>query len=113
VAETNGLLNRRTGNTVPRVRIPASPQMKYFVYLLYSTSFNKTYTGQTNNLVNRLAYHNSGRVKSTKPFKPWVLIYSESFNSRSDAMKKEKWFKSKSGREKISAILDEYLKVHF
>jgi hypothetical protein len=28
VAETNGLLNRRTGNTVPRVRIPASPQIK-------------------------------------------------------------------------------------
>ena len=25
MAERNGLLNRRTGNTVPRVRIPLSP----------------------------------------------------------------------------------------
>ncbi len=110
MAETNGLLNRRTGNTVPRVRIPASPQVKYFLYILYSPSFKRTYTGQTDNLNIRLTYHNSGKVKSTKPYKPWTLIYSESFDSRAEAMKKEKWFKSKSGRKKISLILTEYLK---
>ena len=86
--------------------------MKYFLYILYSLPFNRTYTGQTDNLENRLIYHNSGKVKSTKPFRPWVLIYSESFNSRAEAMKREKWFKSKQGREKISVILAEYLKVH-
>jgi putative endonuclease len=80
--------------------------MEYFVYILYSPSHNRTYVGQTNNLVSRLSYHNSGKVKSTKPFRPWVLIHSESFSSRSDAMKKEKWFKSTSGRKKISELLN-------
>jgi putative endonuclease len=87
--------------------------VEYFLYILYSPSFNRTYTGQTNNLDNRLTYHNSGKVNSTKLYKPWVLIYSESFVSRAEAMKKEKWFKSKSGREKIAVILSEYLKTHF
>ena len=31
MAETTGLLNRRTGNTVPRVRIPPSPQITFLV----------------------------------------------------------------------------------
>ena len=32
MAETNGLLNRRMGKTVPRVRIPASPHRKKRCY---------------------------------------------------------------------------------
>jgi hypothetical protein len=33
VAERNGLLNRRTGYTVPRVRIPVSPQIDLIKFL--------------------------------------------------------------------------------
>jgi putative endonuclease len=84
--------------------------MKYFVYILYSPIFIRTYTGQTDNLDNRLLLHNSGKVKSTKPYQPWKLIYSECFKNRSEAMKKEKWFKSSRGRKKIAEILDEYLR---
>jgi putative endonuclease len=86
--------------------------VEYFLYILYSPSFKRTYSGQTDNLDKRLTYHNSGKVKSTKPYRPWFIIYTESLNSRAEAMKKEKWFKSKSGREKISLILAEYLKTH-
>lgn len=82
--------------------------MKYFVYILYSPSYNRTYVGQTNDISNRLSYHNSGKVKSTKPFRPWTLIYSESFSSRSEAMKREKWFKSKQGRNKIFDIFNNF-----
>ncbi|OGU69446.1 MAG: hypothetical protein A2W30_08615 [Ignavibacteria bacterium RBG_16_36_9] len=83
--------------------------MNYFVYILYSPTFKRTYTGQTNDLDNRLILHNSGKVISTKPFKPWILIKSESFTSRAEAMKKEKWFKSSSGRKKLSEILEQHL----
>jgi hypothetical protein len=34
VAERNGLLNRRTGNTVPWVRIPLSPQKVLIIYYI-------------------------------------------------------------------------------
>jgi putative endonuclease len=50
-------------------------------------------------------------VKSTKPYIPWVLIYSESFHSRAEAMKREKWFKSKASRKKISEILKNFLEA--
>ncbi len=83
--------------------------MDYFIYILYSPSFKRTYTGQTDNLDNRLTLHNLGKVKSTKPYVPWNLIHSELFASRSEAMKREKWFKSSSGRKKISEILKQYL----
>ncbi|MCH7771525.1 MAG: GIY-YIG nuclease family protein [Bacteroidetes bacterium] len=83
--------------------------MNFFVYILYSPSHNRTYTGQSDNLDNRLVYHNSGKVRSTKSYRPWVLIYQETFSSRAEAMKREKWFKSNIGRKKISEILNEYL----
>jgi putative endonuclease len=85
--------------------------MNYFVYILYSPTFKRTYTGQTDNIINRLLLHNSVKVKSTKPYLPWTLIHSESFTSRAEAMKKEKWFKASHGRIKISEILNNYLQA--
>ena len=85
--------------------------MNYFVYILYSPKFVKTYVGQSDNLSERLIKHNSGKVKSTKPYLPWVLIHSESFSSRSEAMKREKWFKSRAGRKKIAEILKKFIEA--
>ncbi|GAB4300244.1 MAG: hypothetical protein Kow0098_27470 [Ignavibacteriaceae bacterium] len=83
--------------------------MKFFLYILYSPAALRTYVGQTNNISNRLSLHNSGKVRSTKAFSPWILIFSEAFSSRADAMKKEKWFKSPVGRKKLSEILKQFL----
>jgi putative endonuclease len=55
--------------------------------------------------------HNSGKVKSTKPYLPWVFIHSESFSSRAEAMKREAWFKSRVGRKKIAEILEKFLQA--
>ncbi len=83
--------------------------MGYYIYILFSRHFNRTYTGQTNDLESRLDYHNAGKVRSTKAYIPWERIYSESFNSRSEAMKREKWFKSPEGRKLIKKILMDFL----
>ncbi|MDP6570546.1 MAG: GIY-YIG nuclease family protein [Candidatus Marinimicrobia bacterium] len=73
----------------------------FFTYVLYSKTYDQIYIGQSNNLNLRLKKHNSGRVKSTKPYSPWKLIYSESFHTRSEAMKREKELKSFQGRQFI------------
>lgn len=83
--------------------------MSFFVYILYSHNHNRTYTGQTDNVESRITKHNSGRVKSTKAYKPWVLIHTDKFNSRAEAMKQEKWYKSSAGRKRIAEILKNYL----
>jgi putative endonuclease len=83
--------------------------MNYYLYILYSPNFKRTYTGQTDELSERMDLHNAGKVKSTKQFRPWLLIHSESYPSRAEAMKREKWFKSKAGRKKIAQLLKLFL----
>ena len=78
----------------------------YIVYILHSVSFNRTYTGMTNNLERRLNQHNTGRNKSTKGFAPWKVIYKESFETRLEARKKEKYLKSGVGREFMKTLFD-------
>jgi len=75
--------------------------MKFFVYIL-RTSSDTLYTGQTNNLERRLKEHKTKSSKSAKYvryFSSVKLVYSETFDSRSDAMKREallkKWPKKK------------------
>ena len=63
----------------------------FHVYILYSQKFNRTYTGQTQNLGTRLDEHNSGYNNSTKHYIPWDIIYSEVFDTRDEAILCEKF----------------------
>ena len=73
----------------------------FYTYILYSKVFDRIYVGQSDDLPGRLARHKKGRVKSTKAFRPWELIYSEKFQSRSEAMRREKELKIHKGRDWI------------
>ena len=78
--------------------------MKYFVYVLHSSSNNKYYTGMTTDLARRLKEHNSGKTKSVKAYIPWKIIYTEEYDSEIEARKREKYLKSGSGREYLKQI---------
>jgi putative endonuclease len=83
----------------------------FSVYILYSPSSSKTYVGFTNNLSRRLNEHNFTETKGfTLKYRPWVNIYEEVFELKSEAMKKEKYFKSGLGREDIKLKVSIYLK---
>ncbi|MDD5731218.1 MAG: GIY-YIG nuclease family protein [Candidatus Omnitrophica bacterium] len=71
----------------------------YYVYALKSVEHNRVYIGITKNLRNRVKEHNSGKTKSTRFYKPWVLFYSELADSRITARKREKQLKSGYGKE--------------
>ncbi|WP_348824081.1 GIY-YIG nuclease family protein [Flavobacterium aestuarii] len=77
----------------------------YTVYILFSKSSLKYYTGQTNNIQNRLQRHNSGLSLSTKNGKPWDLIYSIEVSTRSEAMLLEQKIKKKEVPKDILKIL--------
>lgn len=68
--------------------------MNYYVYILRSLKNNDIYIGSTSNINNRFRLHNLGRVKSTKGYLPWELIESQKFNSRSEAVQRERFLKS-------------------
>jgi len=69
----------------------------FFAYILKSEKDNTYYYGSTGDIEGRLKYHNSGKVKYTKGHLPYKLYYFESYNSRSEAMAREKFFKSIDG----------------
>lgn len=73
--------------------------MCYYVYAISSINRNYVYVGITANLEERLRRHNNGREKTTKPYKPFKLIYTEKFNARVDARAREKYLKSGVGKE--------------
>lgn len=79
----------------------------YWVYIIYSKSLDKFYKGQTNNFENRLARHNNGSVKATKPGIPWVLVWSIERIDRSSAMILEKKLKNLR-RDRLIAFMKKY-----
>ena len=79
--------------------------MTYLVYILLSKTHNRTYVGQTQDLASRVARHNSGRVRSTKAFVPWRVIHFECYTSRGEAVKREAWYKTVSGRKQIAVLI--------
>lgn len=70
---------------------------EFYVYILKSESTGRHYYGYTQDLEDRLLRHNENRERATKNRGPWKLIYHESFLNRSEAMKREKFFKTYKG----------------
>jgi putative endonuclease len=76
--------------------------MPFHVYVLFSPAFNKIYIGFTSDLEARILSHNHLATKGwTIKFRPWTLVYRESFLTKAEAMKREKELKSAKGREYI------------
>jgi putative endonuclease len=79
-----------------------------YLYLLKSISHNWHYIGSTKNLRARFKEHNLGKVKSTKFYKPFTLIYYEAYSSYTLARIREIELK-KNGQQK--EILFRNLKI--
>jgi putative endonuclease len=77
----------------------------HFVYVLSSRDFKKSYVGLTDDIDRRLRQHNDGKSPYTAKYKPWELVHTESFVDRAEAAKREKFLKSKSGRNYLKAVI--------
>jgi len=69
--------------------------MSHLVYILFSDTCKKFYTGQSENFVNRLEEHNNGETKSIKMCIPWKLVWSKQVATRAEAMMLERKIKSR------------------
>jgi len=71
----------------------------HYVYVLKSLSHpDQEYTGQTQNLKERLNDHNSGKVSHTSKFVPWVVRSATAFRDKERALAFERYLKTGSGR---------------
>ncbi len=69
----------------------------FYTYILKSLKDNTYYYGSTSDLNKRLKEHNSNKVKYTKGHTPYKLHYFENYATKSEAVKREKYFKSIDG----------------
>ncbi len=77
-----------------------------FVYVISSLSHNYIYVGMTQDIEERIIRHNDGRERTTKFYKPFKLIYSEVYETRTEARVREKYWKSGIGKEKLRKLRD-------
>jgi len=77
----------------------------YYIYILKSFSSGRFYIGQTNNLEQRLKRHNENRVKSTRNRGPWKLVYQDKFETRSEAVIRERYLKSMKSKLFIEKLI--------
>ena len=66
----------------------------YFLYILWSQRYSRHYIGISDNPGKRLRKHNKGNVRSTKAYRPWVIVYTEAHENRSAATKRELFLKN-------------------
>ncbi len=84
--------------------------MQFFVYILLSLKDNGLYVGQTGDIQDRLHEHNAGKVNSTKARRPFIVLHQESYPTRAEAMKREKFLKSLYSAKFKQKLVKEYLK---
>ncbi|MCO6359141.1 GIY-YIG nuclease family protein [Roseivirga pacifica] len=77
----------------------------FWVYAISSIRRNYIYVGLTSDLDGRIDRHNKGYERTTKPYAPFKLIYSETHSTRAEARKREKYFKSGVGKEFLRGLI--------
>ena len=78
-----------------------------YCYILYSKILDKFYIGHTaENLEERLRKHLSNHKGFTAKSKDWEIIYSEKFETKSEAYKREMQIKSWKSKIKITKLIE-------
>ena len=78
--------------------------MKYYVYIIESELTGVYYKGYSENPMIRLAQHNSGDCKTTMKSAPWNLVFIQSFETKREALIRERVVK-KYSREYIKWLI--------
>ena len=83
--------------------------MNYYVYVLRSDNKSRiiTYVGYTNNLKKRLILHNRGKGAKFTRGRLWKIIYSEKFDTKSEAKSREYYIKK---NRKFRNLIKEHYK---
>jgi putative endonuclease len=81
----------------------------HYVYVLRSVKDGGFYIGYSANLRNRFDEHATGESFATSYRRPWRLIYYEAYMNQADALGRERYLKSGSGRRFLRAQLKHYL----
>ncbi|MDD5362225.1 MAG: GIY-YIG nuclease family protein [Ignavibacteria bacterium] len=80
--------------------------MPFYTYILKSKIKDKYYIGSCEDLSLRLERHNSGNSRSTKGYLPWEVVYSEEYQTKSEALKREYYIKRQKSKDFIKRLIN-------
>ena len=81
----------------------------YFVYAISSLSRPYIYIGPTFNVIDRFQTHQKRLNATTKPYAPFLLIYTEECLDRKEARRREKYWKGGSGKRKLKLLKSKFM----
>ena len=73
----------------------------YTIYILKSIARKWVYVGMSSEFKTRLQRHQNGGVQSTKAYRPFIVLYTETQPDARSARLREKYLKSRSGKRWI------------
>jgi putative endonuclease len=97
--------SNREGHQFDFVGCEGKIVQKFFLYILQSEKNKKYYIGITKDIETRLNQHNRGVGKSTRSNRPWRLVYTKEYNTRSEAGIREKQIKNQKSRAHIEKLI--------
>ena len=78
---------------------------RFYVYILQSLKDFSFYIGQCDDLDKRMSKHFDGMSKYTSSKRPLRLVYFEVFDTRTEALKREKEIKRMKSRRYIEELI--------
>jgi putative endonuclease len=76
----------------------------YYVYAIRSRKRSYIYVGISDNPERRIEQHNKGYNKTTRPYKPFIVILINNFSTRREARERERYLKSGFGKEYLKTL---------
>ncbi len=76
----------------------------FYVYIIYSKTFDVYYKGFSENVDQRLIYHNENKSRYTANKGPWKLVYVKGFETKKEALVEELRLK-KLNRKSIEVLI--------
>ena len=86
--------------------VPSSLEAMFWVYILKSSEDGGYYIGQCADLASRLERHQKGYVPSTRTRGPWELVHREGFESRGEAVLRERFLKALKSKKAIKQVVE-------
>lgn len=76
----------------------------FYVYVLGNSITGKRYIGYTNNLEERIRKHNTDHSGYIGQQGEWPLTYHEQYDTKAEALLREKFLKSGKGRDFLNSL---------
>jgi putative endonuclease len=77
----------------------------FSVYIIYSHKLDKYYVGYSADVDDRLRKHNRKSKGFSSLGAPWILLYTECFDTKKEAMIREKQLKNWKNRKRLESLI--------